>query len=193
MRDLGLPCFVLIFQLFTLPPATVCDGAPDWVTRIATGKQKMILVALKRSTVSCVTAQFVPVTRSSCCLFSHHPAAAPAAGLLWMASTTGNSLTSNQLRKPPRSPCIPTLSVCSAVKTDTFYRPWHLAVGSARARNSGEGRAPHQFICRCQVGNVFLVSASVTYAVSSLLPPFGDSSMLPFSLGDMMPIFSLDT
>lgn len=97
------------------------------------------------------------------------------------------------LRKPSRSPHI---SICSAVKTDTFYRPWHLSAGSARARarNSGEGRAPHQYLQVCQVGNVFLVSASVTYAdVSSLLPALGDSSMLPFSLGDMMPIFSLDT
>lgn len=88
-------CFILTFQPFILPPATLCDGTPDLVTRIATGKPKMILVALKRSTVSCGTAQFVPVTRSSCCLFPHHLATAPAAGLLWMPSRTGSSLTSN--------------------------------------------------------------------------------------------------
>lgn len=145
---------------------------------ISTGKQKVILVARKCSAVRC-DRQIGPSRTEQPLPLPHHPATAPAALLRIMRSSDQRAT----LTTPSRPPFIPTLSICPTVKTDTFYGPWHLAVGSAgaRARNSGEGRAPHQYsqvsIWKC----VFCIRPCDTCCLQSVVS-LGGSNMLPFSL-----------
>lgn len=115
------------------------------------------------------------------------PSPRPGRGACWSAPDCeqGWELSDQQptLMKPPRSPLVLTPSSCPTGRTDASYGPWHVAVGfaRARARNSGEGWAPHQYLQVSIWKCVFCISLCDICSLQSVFF-FGDSNMLPFSL-----------
>lgn len=183
LRALGLLWIasILVFQLFILSPATVCDSVPGWVTRTSHGQTKNDPSCLQTLYSELCTAEFIPLIQSSRCLLPLHPAPAPA-DLLRIASRAGSSLTSNpRLRNHPVLHSSSPLLFAPQVKPTLFMGHgtlWPDLLGQEQEILEKAGHRTHTY--RWQFGNVFFVSASVTYAVSSLFSPLGTTTCCPF-------------